>query len=722
MPGASFILARNPTIAGDPNLPPSPAPSSARPNPQPLAYRPEVDGLRALAVLPVMLFHAGFEWMAGGFVGVDVFFVISGFLITSIILRERQAGQFSLLRFYERRARRILPALFAVMAACLPFAWLWMTAGQLREFGHSLIAVPLFAANLLFWRSSDYFAAAAEEKPLLHTWSLGVEEQYYLFFPPLILMLWRFGLARVTALVALAALGSLALSEWSASRFQAANFYLPHTRAWELLLGSLLAFLSVREPLHRRLGEGPGPALACNLLAALGLALIVAALATLERSTPFPGIHALAPTLGTALILGFGHGGTWVGRLLSLRGIVAIGLVSYSAYLWHQPLFAFARLYSPNAPDGRVLALLCLATLALAGLSWRFVEQPFRDRSRVSRRGILLFGTLGSLLFITAGTALHLSGGFPERSGQQVRQLFQELRHTKDEMCGGEVDRDAPPTLHQCTAGDPTAPVSVAVLGDSHAEALYWAIGRELATRNRRGNLLTYSGCPPILDTYRADKDASHRCRQYNSAVFELVTAAPGVDTLILAARWTLYLENTPFDNVEGGLEPAQDGSLLAPADAGEKWRDDDSLRRRLVAEHIRATVTRYLATGKTLVLVYPVPEAGWHVPNLMARHLARGEMPAGGVSTDHGRFLARNRATIAALDAIPDHPRLVRVRPDALLCDSLIPDRCALALEGRPLYFDEDHLSLKGAALVAAEIARLLDGPTGDDRGSTGP
>ena len=722
MPGASFILARNPTIAGDPILPLSPASTRSRPDHQPLAYRPEVDGLRALAVLPVMFFHAGFEWMAGGFVGVDVFFVISGFLITSIILRERQAGHFSLIRFYERRARRILPALFVVMAACLPFAWWWMTAAQLSEFGHSLVAVPLFAANVLFWRTSDYFASAAEEQPLLHTWSLGVEEQYYLFFPPLILALWRLGLTRTTQLIALAALGSLLLSEWSASRHQAANFYLPHTRAWELLLGSLLAFMSLKAPLHHRLGEGPRPALACNLLAALGLALIIWAIASLEKGTPFPGLSALPPTLGTALILAFGHGGTWVGRLLSMRGVVAIGLVSYSAYLWHQPLFAFARLHSPNEPSSQVLALLCLATLALAALSWRFVEQPFRDRKRVSRRAIFVFGAAGSLAFIALGVALHLNQGFPQRSGQEVRQLFQDLRYTKDEMCGGEVDRDAPPTLHQCTAGDPAAPVSVAVLGDSHAEALYWAITRELSARGRRGNLLTYSGCPPILGVYRADKDASHRCAQYNDTVFDLLAAAPGVDTLILAARWTLYLEKTPFDNGEGGVEPAQDGSLLAPVTTDERWRGDDGLRRQQVAQQIRTTVARYLASGKTLVLVYPVPEAGWHVPNLMARQRILGETADNQVSTDYRRFLDRNGATLAALDAIPNHPRLIRVRPDTLLCEHLIPGRCALALDGKPLYFDEDHLSLKGAALVATEISRLLDQYHGDKDGSAGP
>ncbi len=686
--------------------PASPATEPRSPHPA-LAYRAEIDGLRALAVLPVILFHAGFDWMAGGFVGVDIFFVISGYLITTIILREKAAGTFSLLRFYERRARRILPALFLVLTACLPFAWLWMTAQQLREFGLGLVAVSLFGANVLFWRTSDYFASAAEENPLLHTWSLGVEEQYYLFFPLLLLLLWPLGLRRLTLLVALLTAASLLMCEWTTGRDAIASFYLPHTRAWELLIGSLLAARFIGNPAGLLPGDRAG-GMAGNGLAAAGLGLILVAMATFDRATPFPGLAALLPTVGTALIIGFGHRDTWVGSLLSRRWLVAIGLVSYSAYLWHQPLFAFARLYQPNEPDTGVLAALCLAALALAGLSWRFVEQPFRDRRRVSRRAIFGFAAAGSLALIAIGATLHLNHGFADRSGQQVRQLFEGLRHTKEDLCGKESKRDLPPAVDVCNAGDPGAPVSVAVLGDSHAEALYSELGNYFASAGRNATLLTYSGCPPVAGVYRADKDEAHRCAAYNDAVRALLDDQPAIDTVILAARWTLYMENTPFDNQEGGVEPDENQSLLAPV-GDDGWRDDDAARRRLIATRVQDTVSHYLAAGKTVVVVYPVPEAGWHVPNLMARVLDRGESPAPEFSTDYRVFEARNRAANKVLDALADHPALLRIRPAALLCNTSIPGRCLLARDGKPLYFDEDHLSLEGSRLVVADIARAL-------------
>ena len=271
-----------------------------------MQYRREIDGLRAVAVIPVVLFHAGFGIFGGGYVGVDVFFVISGYLITSILIGELERGEFSIVRFYERRARRILPALFFVMLVCIPFAWIWMAPSQIEDFGRSLVAVSLFASNILFWRESDYFAPAAEEKPLLHTWSLAVEEQYYMFFPLLLLLAWRFGRWRVFYLIAAIAAASLLLCEWGWREAPVANFYLAPTRAWELLAGSLCAFLQFGKEQKRD-----------DLLAALGLGLIVFAIFVFDAATPFPSLYALAPVGGTVLIILFAANGTWTARLLS---------------------------------------------------------------------------------------------------------------------------------------------------------------------------------------------------------------------------------------------------------------------------------------------------------------------------------------------------------------------------------------------------------------------
>lgn len=295
-----------------------------------MKYRPEVDGLRTIAVLPVILFHAGVSVFSGGYVGVDVFFVISGYLITGILASELAEDRFSITRFYERRARRILPALFAVMLACLPFAWFWMLPSEMLNFSRSMIAVSAFASNVLFFMQAGYFAPNAEELPLLHTWSLAVEEQYYIIFPVLLWALWRLGRGIVWGVLAVIAVVSLALCQLLVTSQPDATFYLIHTRAWELLAGSLIALWQLR--------GGPRAQDRSETGAALGLAMILYGIFMFDEHTPFPSLWALLPVGGTALVLLFAAKDTLAARLLSLRVMVGIGLISYSAYLIHQPL------------------------------------------------------------------------------------------------------------------------------------------------------------------------------------------------------------------------------------------------------------------------------------------------------------------------------------------------------------------------------------------------
>jgi len=374
-----------------------------------MQYRPEIDGLRSVAVLPVILSHAGFKIFHGGFVGVDVFFVISGFLITSILLAETSQGRFSLLTFYERRARRILPALFVVMAACLPVAYWGMLPNEFKNFGQSLVATSLFANNVLLMVTSGYWSLASEFKPLLHTWSLGVEEQFYILFPLLLMLCRRWRPAALMALFALLALLSLAAAEWGSRAWPNAAFYLLPTRAWELLMGSMAAAL----PLLR-----PQPVLSAGLrqsLSLAGLAMIVVSVLTFDESVPSPSLLILLPTLGAVLIIVCATPGTWVQRLLASKVPVTIGLISYSAYLWHQPLFAFARILEAEAPTPSLMLALSVLSLLLAYLSWRFIEAPFRAKGRVSRAMVFGGALVGSLCFVAVGGYLQLRQGMPER-------------------------------------------------------------------------------------------------------------------------------------------------------------------------------------------------------------------------------------------------------------------------------------------------------------------
>ncbi|MCC5879112.1 MAG: acyltransferase [Idiomarina sp.] len=429
-----------------------------------MKYRREIDGLRAVAVLPVILFHAGFSWFSGGYVGVDVFFVISGYLITTIIINELDKGEFSIGKFYERRARRILPALFFVMFICIPFAWAWMVPSQFKDFAHGLIAISFFVSNVLFWRKEDYFAPAAEENPLLHTWSLAVEEQFYIFFPVLLLVLWRFGRNPVFYVVLLMTAVSLALAEWGWRNYPSANFYLLPTRAWELGVGAICAFLMSRKEF-----------VANNLLALLGLSLIVFSIIAFDQATPFPSLYAVLPVAGTALIVMYGSKDSFVGRLLAIKPLVWIGLISYSAYLWHQPVLAFSRIRAGVEPSQNAMVLLVLLSLVLAYISWKYIEQPFRNKTVLSftltRSRIFGATAAVSVAFVSLGVYGHMSNGmfdsWKNRHPEQAMTYELITREIELKMAG--------PQLGQCQfrtiTFDESTMTRVAACAEQHGQA-----------------------------------------------------------------------------------------------------------------------------------------------------------------------------------------------------------------------------------------------------------
>ncbi|BCD95986.1 acyltransferase family protein [Marinagarivorans cellulosilyticus] len=324
-----------------------------------MKYRAEIDGLRAVAVIPVILFHAGISGFSGGYVGVDIFFVISGFLITTIIINELNDNSFSIVNFYERRARRILPALMVMLATTSIAAYILMPATLLKSYSDSVFSVVTFLSNVYFFLTNGYFSTASDEKPLLHTWSLAVEEQYYVFFPLLMLYLASTARWKIVTLLAGISVASLCLSEYlSIRQFKDANFYLITSRAWELLAGSLLAF-------YPRTTAGNKPKFD-EIMAGIGLLLIIYSIIFYTHKTPFPGVYAIVPVLGAALIIRYATSTTLVGKLLSLKPFVWIGAISYSLYLWHQPLFAFLRMKFQHEPSIEHFSVAIVCTFILA--------------------------------------------------------------------------------------------------------------------------------------------------------------------------------------------------------------------------------------------------------------------------------------------------------------------------------------------------------------------
>ena len=490
-----------------------------------LKYRPEIDGLRAVAVVPVILYHAGASAFSGGYVGVDVFFVISGYLIASILVSDLETDRFSIWRFYERRIRRILPALFVVLLFCWGGAWFWMTPGQGIDTARTIVAAVAFASNIYFWLVADYFAPDTALNPMLHTWSLAVEEQFYLVFPAFLWLVWKRGGLRWAwrATVIVSAI-SLACAVWASQALPVANFYLMPSRAWELGAGALCGYMLGKRTLPGR----DGPAL-------LGVAMILGAVVGFNSGTPFPSLYALLPVVGTVLVILYGSGETLVGRVLSLRPFVAIGLVSYSAYLWHQPLMAFARVRdAANSPAFSTMLALAALSFVLAALTWRFVEQPFRRRGSPwlkQRRSVFLAGAAGSVVLLALAGWTMATGG--HRAAWEARHpdAVQTLRVIENAKASRTHAVEQTPCRFR--AGDPNerfwervrkcsetqGPV-VLVVGDSHAIGLFNGMVQNDVFADRPLIGLTHSKCR----IHEKDSDCFDRLRRFVSANPEVIS------------------------------------------------------------------------------------------------------------------------------------------------------------------------------------------------------
>ena len=665
--------------------------------------RREIDGLRSIAVLPVILFHAGLTTFSGGFVGVDVFFVISGFLITGIILEGLERGTFSIAEFYERRARRILPALFVVIAACLPFASLWMLPEQLRSFAWSIVSVMLFASNILFWREQGYFAPSAELKPLLHTWSLAVEEQFYLLFPLILMFIWKLGRKWIVSALVIGALVSLGLSEWGWRFAPTANFYLAPFRAWELLAGSLSALV-----LHRR------EPYKGDLAAALGLSAIVGSIFWFDGDTPFPGLYATIPVGGTALILVFGSRDTWVAKALSVPPLVGIGLISYSAYLWHQPLFAFARLRSIGEPSQALMLGLVAITLALAWLSWRFVEQPFRKRGHgpvPTRKAVFTSSVIAMSAFAAVGAAGasfdEFSSGFRLPPGV-TRDMSERIG--EGDCMDRTVTEIAKYSDWFCRRGQLGAATKIGVYGDSHALSFLpaldsWGIKNHVEVR-----FTAMSTCIPLKDAFVLRRDSlRYDCNSRNHQAFS-ASAVKDFDAVVLFGRWALYtIGDKPGDFRYVGNE--------------FDIKSDKAASNRAVIDRLGSTARFFSEARIPVILVHqaPVqlvsPEKPYFATTLDDISLDQAMLRTS-VSLDHHRasYGRLQRAIDGAVRRSAGEFTTVDLAP--ILCAGAT---CRIGDAGHSSWYDMDHLSHWGAARTMPLLAPALTKAIADKKRSSG-
>ena len=638
-----------------------------------LGYRRDIDGLRALAVLPVLLYHADLRVFSGGFVGVDIFFVISGFLITRIVQKDLHLGRFSIAGFYERRLRRILPALLVMLFASTLAAFIILLPQDLRTFAITAGAAILSFSNIVFMRQEGYFQPQADLQPLLHTWSLGVEEQFYLIFPFMLATIFHARRKAVPAFILTVLVLSFAACVALTLTRPVAAFYLAPTRAWELMIGASLALGLVRPASKRTTRE---------LLSALGLLGIICSVLLFDASMAFPGYIAALPCIGTALIISSAPG-TRVGRLLGHKWLVGVGLVSYSLYLWHWPILAFARYYLVREMTGLETAIALALSALAAVLSWRYVERPFRNHATMPTQRTLRLAAALSVVIVGCSGLFVVAEGFPQRMGATASRLADgqtDMTAYRD-TCLFRPDRNAQ-AVASCRLGTMTAAPAVLLWGDSQGDAISPAID-VLARESGLGVVnATHVSCPPVLDVEVIENGLSRECKSWNDAVRRFLTGSD-IKVVVLSARWAAYAHGRGY-----GPDAEKTAELVGVSDKPLITGLESSLR---------------LLNGKRVYLISSTPEIEYDVPNSLARLAWSGmDMDLRPTLVSHA---TRQQIVQSDLVRLAEKYGVDVIDPARFFCKV----RCEIEAAGYPYYYDNHHLSRRGALAMAPYLRTKL-------------
>lgn len=651
-------------------------------------YRPDIDGLRTLAVLPVVLFHAGVPGFGGGYVGVDIFFVISGYLIAGILLSDLERGRYSIGRFYERRIRRIFPALSVVVAATLAAGAVLLTPAVLVEVSKSALAVGAFASNFFFWKSVDYFADAHAVQPLLHTWSLAVEEQFYIVFPPFLALLFRRRWPLVPILAALA-LASFAGAAVLVHLKPSATFYLPFTRAWELLAGVLIAA-----------GAAPRNVSAQGRAAAgaIGLAMVLLPVFLYTSKTVFPGLAALPPVLGSVLIIWSGEAGpTRTARLLACKPLVWVGLISYSLYLWHVPVFSYGSYLAGGTMPPAGAAAAIVLCFALAWASYRWVETPFRAGTAFSIRRPVVVGVAAMVLAVGAGGALVAAKGWPGRLDARGRMLV-DAAADKDRMhreCLSVGETIVAPAA-ACSLGSPGVVPHVLLWGDSHAMVTASAMEVEAKQRGAAFLFPATADCPVGLgfeidggtEPALTHAAAYRYCGEYNREMLQLALSRD-IRRIVLSSRWTNWRIGEPANPAEASVDV--------------RLRDERGVARSgaenaaIFERGFLRLLTELRSAGKQVFVVGPIPEPEFNVPERLFVERFGTITNAGPIPV--GRYKRRHQRILAFFVRVQRAGLAEFIWPAAALCGR---DACPIEGSAGPNFFDHNHLSLHAAQRTA--------------------
>jgi peptidoglycan/LPS O-acetylase OafA/YrhL len=579
--------------------------------------------------------------------------------------------------------------LFVILAVSVPLGWFLILPDDFRHFAQSMVATIVFLPNMFFARESGYFDVSSIYKPLLHTWSLGVEEQFYVLFPIMLFFIFKFVWKWRFVAILVAAILSIICAELGWRHNAAINFFLLPGRAWELLAGCLLALTP-----FDRLGAGVRRPMLFQILSLSGLASVCAAYVLFDSSTPSPSLAVLWPVVGAVLILACATPGTLCFSILSNRLATGIGLISYSTYLWHQPIFAFARMiFVADIPIWGYLALIGL-TLGLAYLTWRFVENPFRDRKRFSRGAVFIAAAACMISFLAVGVSIQLRRGVPERFTGPYHLVAEGAADTSPlrDTCGNRI----PASFKGfCVFGDANGPI-VAILGDSHGKELFWRATKLMTGRSYALQPFLWNGCAPFasVTSVRPDKG----CAIFHRKIQDYILGQAQIKTVVLVANWPVYLNCAQGWNCS-----------TTPNRLDLSSRPADPTRLKVISDAMDHEIDAYRAAGKAVVLVYPEPQMPWDVPRFMLARL-RASRAVDDVGVSRAAHEARVKTSRDFLDAEAAKPGVWAFDPASILCSEGANGLCRAQLNGRPLYFNFGHINGHGADFIAARLIEALD------------
>ncbi len=637
-----------------------------------LRYRTDIDGLRAIAVLSVLFDHLGIRLFHGGYIGVDIFFVISGYLITGIIVQEIKGNEFSLVRFYERRIRRIFPALFVALLFTVIASAILYDTGAFRDFGRSVVATTFFFSNIHFWTETGYFDAPAQIKPLLHTWSLAVEEQYYIVFPLLMVFLVRYFKSKIPYILGGITLISFGWNLYALHYDASSAFYFSHLRAWELLIGGLLSL--------NLIVVKPTPFIS-NILVWIGFGMILIPMFLYSSVTEFPGVAAAIPVLGTALIIHVGKSNaTFINGLLGTSPLVFIGKISYSLYLWHWPLIIFSKYYAIKKLTTLELSGIVFFTIVVAALSWKFIEIPLREKRVLKGRRIFIYAA--SIMIIAAITGSSISSLNPSNTSSTERVWSLACNFNQD-------NNKKMAKLKACPIGAKDQPATFVLWGDSHARVAAEGVSLAASKQNLGGSLMYSSGCPPLLGITRENEHDA--CELSREVIMKYIVEHPELKVVILAGRWTLWAEGSSYSYTDEIIN-------FDIQDIQSKSEQKES-SPVLFERGLERTVKALLELDRKVVIISQVPEIGYDVPlaDFIARRTGRDTNKI--IALPLEKFYERNNRELSILDKISNTYKVEIVDPWKILCNDTA---CLPIKDEQVLYEDDHHLSVIGSQYLA--------------------